>query len=334
MTILWMDGFDLYNNITDFGANYSVGAIVSFSTTTGRFGGGAIFTNNYGVSRATTANSEIWLSFAMQPTSYASNVDQIICGFGSAGGVEGTITYNGFTGTLKSWRGNRSTQLSTQSLIMTVSTWHWFDVRWKMHASTGEVEVWIDDVQQISLTSQNTIQNSGQTQVSTILLQDTVGIVALPGYIDDVFIYTPGSRLGDSRIETLVPTSDAGTNQATPSTGTNHWAVVDEAQFNTSDYLTMANTSGNREIFGHGSLSGTPTTVHGVVVKLMSQKSDAGAFSLAPLVVSSGTEADGSGQSLSTSWSQQYSLFVTDPHTSAAWTYSAVNSASIGYMVP
>ena len=60
----------------------------------------------------------------------------------------------------------------------------------------------------------------------------------------------------------------------------------------------------------------------------------AGAFSLEPLVVSSGTESDGASQPLMTAWGVQSAVFEQDPNTSAAWTYGNVNSADIGYKVP
>jgi hypothetical protein len=96
----------------------------------------------------------------------------------------------------------------------------------------------------------------------------------------------------------------------------------------------MPNTSGDKEVFGHGALVSTPAIVHAVSIKMVSQKSDAGAYSLEPLVVSNTTEGDGSSQALTTSWGIQSSVFEADPHTSAAWTYANVNSASIGYKVP
>ena len=41
-------------------------------------------------------------------------------------------------------------------------------------------------------------------------------------------------------------------------TGTAHYACVDEVRWDGSDYITLPNVSGDKEMFGHGSLSTTP----------------------------------------------------------------------------
>lgn len=332
MTILWQDGFDLYNVVADLDIAYFSASRGSFSTTAGRFGGGA-WTASYGISRTVAASADLWSSFAMNTTSTGA-ADRYMGVFGSTAGYEVSITYNPGTGAWKAWRGAQSALLGTATYFMPVNAWHWVDLRAKISTTVGEVEIWVDETQVMALTGLNTVANSGQTQFTTAQIGDNASGQGVAMLVDDWFIYTPGTRLGDSRIETLVPTSDASPNQATPSTGSNHYAVVDEAQFNTTDYLTMANTSGNKEVFGHGSLVSTPATVHSVAIKMVSQKSDAGAFSLEPLVIASGTEGDGSSQALSTTWSLQASIFETNPNTSAAWAYAAVNSSSIGYKVP
>ncbi len=333
MTILWLDSFDLYNNVTDLTMVYFSSTAASFGTTDGRFGGGAWHTTSYGIAKAVTPSAEVWSSFAIN-TYDTSPGDKFIATFNSIVSEEVSITYNPATGGWKAWRGNNTAVLGTATLYLPINTWHWVDIRAKLGTTLGEVEIWVDDVQLLSLTGQNTVYNAGQTDITNVQVGDNHTGGALRMYIDDWIIYTPGTRVGDTRIETLLPTSDASPNQGVPSTGTDHYAVVDEAQFNTSDYLTMANVSGNKEVFGHGALAGTPAIIHAVAVKMISQKSDAGAFSLEPLVVSGGTEGDGASQTLSTVWGVQAAVFEQDPNTSAAWTYANVNSADIGYKVP
>ena len=333
MTMLWQDGFDLYNNASDLTMVYFSSNTSGFNTTAGRFGGGSWYTSAYGLTKTIPANAEVWSSFAIN--TWDTNAgDKFVATFNSVTGEEVSITYNPATGAWKAWRGNNNTVLGTATLYLTSNVWHWIDIRAKLGTTLGEVEVWVDDAQILTLTGQNTVYNAGQTQFTNVQVGDNHTGGALRMYIDDWIIYTPGTRVGDSRIDTLTPNSDAGTNQATPSTGSTHYGVVDEAQFNTSDYLTTASTSGNKEVFGHGALATAPAVIHAVAVKLVSQKSDAGAFALEPLVVSGGTEGDGASQTLTTSWGVQAAVFETDPHTSAAWAYAAVNSAYIGYKVP
>lgn len=330
MTVYWQDSMDLYNNNTDLGMNY-ITTNGTISTTGGRFGGGGWASNGgqRGLVRSLLASeTDIWISFAMNLTG-GSNADVGLCAVGSGSGTEMTFTYNAVTGVMKAWRGNLSTLLG--SMVSSLSSgWHWFDAHFTYSASVGVMELWIDDTQVINLTGQNTEQNSGLNLIYGLVGGD--GGSSVQGTFDDI-LFTD-SRLGDQRIETLLPSSDAGPNQGTPSTGSNHYAVVDEAQWNTSNYITMPNTSGDKEVFGFSSLASTPATVTNVKMMLVTEKSDAGSYQLEPLVIASATEADGSAQQLLTSWGVQWSHFPVNPSTSAAWAYTAVNAMTGGFKVP
>lgn len=338
MGIPFQDGFDIYNSNSDLTLNYTTSP-GSIQTTGGAFGSGCwtAAASGLGLIRPVSSVTELWLSGRVQVANSGSN-DRNVCSFMSAsinnGGVEGMVSYNQATGVWKLWRGYQQTALG--SFVYSIATgWHWIDVHFKYDGSAGIFEVWVDEVQQINLTAQNTEQNSGLSVIA-FALGDGFGVTNAPLSWDDVFYSDPTTgRVGDSRIDTLVPTTDATPNQATPSTGTDHFACVDEAQFSFSDYLTMANTSGHKEVFGHGSITSTPAVVHDIKVILISEKDDAGSFLLEPLVISSSTEADGSGQQLTAgSPGVQQSIFLTDPNTSAAWTYAAANASDIGYKVP
>ena len=339
--ILWQDGFDLYAATSDLAMNYTSPNKGVISTTGGRFGGGCYSTAggqptaNYPLPSTT---AEVWVSYAINFYAVTSG-DFIIATFGSAavtnGGIEGCVTYNPTTGTFKAWRGYLQTLLGSVTKVVS-SGWHWVDFHFKMDGSAGIVEIWLDDFQILSLTAQNTIQNSGQTVLTTISWGDTFAGNSGEISIDDLFVTDAGfGRIGDARIETIVPNSDATPNNGTPSSGSNHYACVNEAQYNTSNYITMPNTSGDKEVYGVGSIASTPAVVYNVKVYMVSEKTDAGSFVLEPLVVSSGTESDGSAtQLLTSSWGTQEANFPLNPHTSAAWTYSQVNAMDIGYKVP
>jgi len=339
MTIYWQDGMDLYPAASDLALRYQ-SAVGTVHQTDGRFGGGCVqLGNQNGLSARPPGLSvtDLWLGFAFYV--YGIDGDKQIAGFNtidsSNNGDTCEITYNSATGVWRAYRGRLGAQLGTAVLMLPLNSWHWVDVRCQPNTTfggtDGTVEVWVDDVQIINLTSVN-CSSFAPNPIIGAAFGDAASNNSSPSFYDDVFMSS--TRIGDTRIETLVPTSDASPNDGTPSTGANHYAVVDETQYNTSDYITMTNVSGNKEVYGHGALAGTTPTIRSVQVMMVSQKTNAGALTLQPLVKSSGTEADGSAQSVSTSWSWQGSIFETDPNTSAAWAYGAVNSASIGYKVP
>jgi len=344
MANVWYDGFDSYAVAANLQTlQYLTPATVpGFSTTGGRFGGGGmVFAGSAGEGLDTSGSFalELWVGFAIKVTS-STNRDGAICTFASGSGIEGLVTYNPVTGVLKVWRGQEATMLGSVAVTFTNGTWYWVDIHYKYHASTGIFEVWQSNNQILSLTSQNTAQNSGQTSLAQIDLgcyTNTINVLGC-SYDDLVINDTTGSynngRQGDSRIETLEPTSDATPNNGTCSTGTTHYAMVNESPWNSTNYITMTNTSGQKELFGMASLAGSPLAISALRVVNIAENTDAGSGALEGVLVSSGTESDGASVNLGSSWSRQSQLYEFDPHTSAAWTTAAVNAAQTGWKVP
>jgi hypothetical protein len=343
MAMLHADGFDRYAAAADLYSLFYAGSTMSLSTTGGRFGGGAVFSNGGGnyIKFTGTLALELWTGFAIN-FSDATNNDRCICSFTSGGssdaGVEGMVTYNGSSGVIKAWRGAINTLLGSSATTITTG-WHWIDVHYKYSATVGIFEVWLDGVQLINLTSQNTARNAGQTSLTGVQLVSANNSGANTCYFDDWVINdTTGAqnngRVGDSKIETLVPTLDATPNNGTPSTGVNHYAVVDEVPWNTTDYITMTNTTGQEELFGFSSLSSTPVSIAGAIASFIGQNSDAGSANLETVVKSSTTESDGASTALTSSWKLYRTILELDPNTSAAWGATAVNAVKAGWKVP
>ena len=336
MSILHIDGFDLYGSASDLNTTYS-SAGCNFSTTAGRFGGGAMQIGSYNQALGYTlpsAQTEIWVGFALYSTSGAN---QPVIGFRSASGTEAGVWYDAPSGTFIAHRGAGGTTLGS-GVKNVNSAWHWLEFHFKLDGSAGVIEVWVDGVQVVNATGQNTLGAGGST-VSAVIIGSDLSNNATNGYYDDLYILsTAGSghttRLGDSKVETLSPTSDAGPNNGTSSSGSNHYAMVNDAHMDgSSSTIDLAGTSGQEELFGIGSLASTPATVHAVKVTNIVQKTDAGVISGEGVIVSSGTEADGVATPLTTSFSMLPAIFEQDPNTAAAWTYGGVNAAKIGFKV-
>lgn len=334
MTIYWQDGFDVYNNSGEFQWVYS-GASGNIQTSGGRFGGGAWqqSSTNPGFNVAVPNLTDVWMSFACYLYA-ADNSERIVAAANcTTGGQQVLLLYNDLTSTWRFDRGRGQATLGSAVASIGQGVWHWIDMRVKFDGSAGVVELWIDDQQVINATGLNTIATGGQTSLQYMSIADTASTVSKSFYFDDLMIAS--FRVGDTRIETLVPNSDAGPNDGTPSTGTSHYACVDEAQWSGSDYITLPNVSGDKELFGHAALSTTPATIHAVRVLTADQKTDAGSFNIRHVVKSSATEgASASDIPLLISTYFHGTIFEQDPNTSAAWAYGAVNSASFGYKVP
>ena len=139
--------------------------------------------------------------------------------------------------------------------------------------------------------------------------------------------------LGDCRIDTIYPSADGTYSDFTPSTGSTHYTLVDEATPNTTDYVSSS-TVGNRDSYQFQDIAAlSAQTIYGVQVNAAIVKDDAGARSAATFVRSGSSNSDGAGVGLSTSQTYISQIFTTDPNTGAAWTESAVNAAQFGTVV-
>lgn len=345
MSIVHIDGFDSYSTGSDLTQEYASGSngIANLSTTAGRFGGGALtYLGSFKdlVHVLDNPVDELWTGIAIEPTTTGDGRDACIFAFSSTFGYEVVLTFNDSTGDLKVWRGSQSTQLgSSVAVTMGTNTWHWIEVHAILDPSAGVVEVWLDGVQIINLTAQNTRQNGSATVFSQVGIGAGSSMQTTSADFDDWYILDPNispntGRLGDCKVETLAPTSDASPNDGTLSTGTDHFAVVDEAQWNSTDYTDLADTSGQEELFGMGDLAGSPTTIYGVRVLATIEKTDAGAMSGEVTCKSSSTETAGPSTPLLTTWAHVKGIYEVDPNTSAAWTASGVNGMSCGLKVP
>ena len=141
-----------------------------------------------------------------------------------------------------------------------------------------------------------------------------------------------GAFNGDMRVCSHLPNSDGGASQWTPSTGTAHYACVDDATpGGDTDYVSDA-TAGHRDTYGFPALPvGSSATVKAVQVRMWARKDDAGTRTIDAVARIGGTNYDnGSALALSTSYSAQEARYLTDPSTGSAWTVSGVNGAELG----
>lgn len=337
MTLKVIDGFDLYTSQNDVCFPY--GNSCSFGITGGRFGSGAMEIGHFNQTAVAVipSNSEFWLGYAinMEETPVAPNV-LVVSQINSPLGVECMLSYSA-AGLWTVQRGNGGTTLGTGTKLAAVTTWHWLEIHFVLSGTVGVFELWVDGVQVINITGANTAGASG-----SVINNYTFGGAnnAIRHFIDDFYMLdTAGSvnntRLGDGRIETLAPITDAGPNDGTLTSGSSHFAMVDEDQNDgLTTTTTLTNTSGQEELFGMTGLGGTVTTVHAVKVSAVVEKSNAGACSLQTVVNSVGSVATGTSTPLTTSFEVVGDIYELDPHTSAAWTLVSISFMECGCKIP
>ena len=223
------------------------------------------------------------------------------------------------------------TTLGTSTVGIAIATFHHIVFKVKIHSSIGTVDVVLDGVNILSLTGQNTqatgnatadrflIQGaSNGSQVCDISVADGTGAVA-----ENLTIQT--------RIYCVVPNGDGATLNFTPSTGTSHYALVDEIPSTADTDYNSSTAAGNIDLLDYTNLSLSGSAL-GVQVTTIARVDDASSPTIAA-VCKSGSAANSIGTAfgVTSSYACYRELYDLDPNTSAAFTVSAIDSAKFGY---
>jgi hypothetical protein len=343
MALLFFDGFDHYGtngNPVTLGKWASGGAGTPTAQPTAvRTGSHALsFPNqNYEViSKALPASGGVVVGFALYQVAASTNSSDLLQV------REGSTVHLALAATtgqlLVVKRG--STVLATGTTVLPLNSWTYIELKATIHDTTGSYEVRIDGVSEAALTASGVdTRNAGTTgQWDRI---DVRGIVGGNQYIDDLYVCDQSGAaprntfLGSVKVETLYPQTDAvaaGSNAGlTPSTGTDHGALVDETTPNTSDYNSSP-TVGLKDTYNYPSLTLTGTIL-GIQTNLYMAKSDAVARQVCAVVRAGGIDYDGANVSPLTTFSYFSEVRAQNPNTAADWTSSDIASLQAGMKV-
>lgn len=367
MALLFWEGFDSYSNLSDLTTArpnilptwYAYGAPnfpPSFSTTAGRFGTCAI--GQMGVSRAgsgliytgdiSTSSTEIYTGRGV----YLSGDSEFMKVMGNTNDGSNNGGYlpdhwdvylQAPSGYIRAFNG-QGTTLGTSTVPIVFNTWNFVEMHVKMSTNNstndGIVRVWLNNQLIISNTSCITkYVNTTTYYMGVNLFCEWNG--AGTCLTDDIYISdTNGSapwngRLGDSRIVSIRMNADAGPNDGNVSTGnTNHYTVIDEIPFSSSDYLTLDSTLPNTgEMFAHTALPGKPGGILAAAVILSGGKTDAGNAAFKMAIKTGANTYNSNTQYLSTTNTYYRYEWVTSPNTGNQWAVSEWDAANVGVYV-
>lgn len=335
MALLFMDGFDHYAT-ADMAKKWTSVTNVTINATGGRRNGGYMSP----LSGSMVLSKTLPSSYSTLTTGFAFwrsvTVSQgsIVTFYESATAHLGVKLVTG--NFLAVYRG--STLLATGTTPLSASTWYYIEFKGTVHDSTGSYTLRINGNTELTASNVDT-RNAGTSGLVNILNLGIDNTNNYGGGFDDFYILdSSGSAplndfLGDVRIDTVYPSSDGTYTDFTPSTGVSHFALVDEATPNTSDY-NQSSTAGQRDSYGLQDLTAlTAQTIYGVQVNAAATKDDAGARSLATFIRHGDTNADAAAVALPTSQTYISNVFPTNPSTGAAWTEAQVNAMEAGVIV-
>jgi len=251
-------------------------------------------------------------------------------------GVTAHLTVAFAGGQLAAYRGTAAGTLLGTTTGLSFATWHYVEVKAKLHDSAGYVEIWVDEVNALTLTGVDT--RNGGTDANFDAVSFQCGSGSSSFFLDDIYILNEqgsvnNDRLGVCYVTSISPTGAGSSTQWTPSTGSN-WDCVNDPTSTThaSDYVTAA-ADDLLDLYTVSDVTLAATEqIKGVLFDAYAQKSDIGAREIAIACKSGGTTDVGADQALEPlSYRHRFGLWETDPATGALWTQSGLNGAEFGY---
>lgn len=346
----YVNGFDYPNavaQIFDFGTGGPASSVT-------RFGSGQSF--NVGNSPAgknlQTQLATIFEGFAANesnlPTSGWAPLRQWYDS--TAGQVQVSLQY-GTQGQLQFFQGSGTgTPLGSASPngIIQVSGWPFLEIKIVFATGTGGsviLKAWGPNgngsTAVISSSSLNTAP-SGNAFTDRVYFE-TNGIGSNETYIDDWYMLdntgaSPlNTFLGNGRIQTDAPTSDATPNQFASSnsepTGS-HYKDVNQLPFSSDANYLYDNNVGDEELFGFPNLTASQVLLINEIIR--TELDAAGTRTIETLLESGAATQNGTAFQPSTAFAFFNTLSATDPNTSNPWasgTVAAAQSAKLGVKI-
>ena len=340
---LFFDGFDHQNAYSDLATgNKWTGTdsgvlSVSIDATTFRFNGkslkllpgGGVYKNTPG------AETVVVLGFALTYT-LGSAPEVFVYSTANQTGVNVTLTVDQVNAQLqlRSGGNNGSVLGSSGNGTFEPATWYYVEVEiLAFSVASGAAKVYINGTKKIDVSSANTAPSATHCNSFT-LMNDSSG--SQPCWFDDFYFHNEGGSapfnavLGDTRVETLFPTSDSSV-AFTHLSGANNYGMVDEVAMDGDTTYNYSSTPAQTDLFGHGALSNTPTTIFAAAVTSAIRQESASTRAIQNEISSSGNVADGTAVVPGVTYQYQQDIFINDPNTSSAWAAAALNSAIFGY---
>lgn len=200
------------------------------------------------------------------------------------------------------------------------------------HASTGIVEIKRGDGSVFETVSDLPLATSGNPQSSSVLLGGYGALVGgsaqnvqthfLRATISDFLLYDtvangddaldPVTFCGDRHGERITLTDDGNYAQWTPSTGTDHFALIDEVPPNTSDF-NSSSTVGNKDSFIVSAASGPAAASLFLIMTMYLQKTSGGANEVKGLFRLGGADRNGTAFQVPSPWAFKQSVLCSKP---------------------
>jgi hypothetical protein len=226
--------------------------------------------------------------------------------------------------------GNQGTVLGTLTdFVVLPNVFYHLEMKAVIHDTTGAVQVWINEVEKLNLTNQDTQNVTGVSTVNQITLENVTNASdANITDFDDVVI-RDDQQNGDEQVRCFFPTGVGATDQWTASAGTTAQCVDETAPNDDTDFISES-TPGDISVFTFDDL-GPTSSITAVVPLPYAKKTDAGTAKLKNVIRHSGINYSGDEKAPSNS-AYEYlpQVFMTNPGTSNPFSVSDWNALEVG----
>lgn len=355
MTILLMEGFDQYtsgaasnaeikssNWYTLFGAFSDEQAVATVGRTFMDSGKSLFFTTGnrqvaYDIGSGVTT---IGTCFHVMVESLNVSPNPICTFYDSAQGRQITLVLQQTTGILQVFRGNYNGTLLGQSAGSVVSddVFVHVEVKITFNNTTGSVEVRVNgnSTPVINVTNVDTVNTANVDCRYVALGYSTGGPGTSDMWWDNWYVWdtTGGVNddfLGERRIETVVANADTATEDWTPSTGVDSYAMVDEIGPDDDTTYLSSGTTTNKTVLSTAAISTTTGSCKAVTILARTTKTDVGAATHKVGLVSNAVEDKSADISPSAAGYLYDSRHVANqnPDGPAAWTLGTADAAQL-----
>lgn len=274
------------------------------------------------------SGSTVIFGLALRMSTLASAVDVARVVLDETTQIKLTVNTNG---TLDITRGS-STVLGTTTFAIVINAYYYVEVRVLLHASAGTIEIRVDGDEKLSMTGLDTMEAATPDW-------NGFGIAISNGIVDDVYVCDGSGPapwntfLGDARAEALIAQAGNGTHTGlTPSTGTDHGALVDDATPDGDTTYNGSATEGVRDTYTFPSMVGLDNVL-GVQILGYARKTDAVRRAVETQMLLGGTVYDGPVTDLGQDFYFVRQLYPVNPATGLRWTAADVNAIEAGLRV-
>lgn len=232
-------------------------------------------------------------------------------------------------GTITIRNGNDTSSLGNSAAgVIVANTWQYIEVDCTISDTVGIVNVYVDGVLKVNLTNiDNLFSGGADTTGCDYFNSDTTQ----NHWFDDIYLDT-NTVYGPVNVYRSKPTSDGATLNFTPSTGTDHSALVDEEPPNSDTDYNSSSTVNHIDTYNV-----TDQTFNGFVKAVQAgfyaRKTDANTLTQASVIRLNGTDYVGGTKTLTTSYAHYYHAWDVSPDTSGAFSAAEINAMEVGQKI-